>query len=314
MTALEFRTDMTFVYGEPRTLFPGVVRVVANNPGPYTFKGTNTYIVGTDTLAVIDPGPDDPDHLAALLRAIAGRPVSHVVLTHGHRDHIDLVGRFVDATGARTVGFGRVAVPSNGSDPASSETSNFGIEPDIRLNKSGARLDGDGWALEALPTPGHAPDHLCYALEQDGDATGILFSGDHVMAWNTSIVAPPTGNMADYLASLEVLIGRQDKVYLPGHGGRLENPQRMARAYLVHRRMREQAILSAIRDGHETIAAIVNLVYRGLDPRLVRAAGLSVQAHVEHLIAQKLVRADGPLSPDHPTRLAAATPPGSPAP
>lgn len=307
MAALEFRTEMNFAYGEPREIVPGVVRLVANNPGPFTFKGTNTYIIGTEELAVIDPGPDDPAHLEALLRAIAGRPVSHIFITHTHRDHVDLLARFQDATGARTCGFGRAGLhrPALLQSPTGDEFIDFGFAPDIAMTTAGSEVRGDGWALSAVPTPGHAPDHLCFALA----GTDVLFSGDHVMAWNTTVVAPPEGRMADYMASLETLIGRADSVYLPGHGGRLEQPRRVTRAYLVHRRLREQAILQAIRDGHRTIAAIVDLVYRGLDARLVRAAGLSVQAHVEHLIDQGFVRSSGPLSIDRPVDLVAATRP-----
>lgn len=309
MASLEFRTDMTFAYGEPREMAPGVQRLVANNPGPFTFKGTNTYVIGTDDLAVVDPGPDDPAHFQALERVIAGRTVSHVFITHTHRDHVDLLTRFIDATGAKTCGFGRVRLtrPPLLQSPTGDEFIDFGFDPDIAMTEPGSRVTGDGWSLTAIPTPGHAPDHLCFELT----GTGIVFSGDHVMAWNTSVVAPPEGDMAAYLASLERLIDRSDEVFLPGHGGRLLNPQRMTRAYLVHRRWREQAILGAIRDGHTTISAIVDLVYRGLDPRLVRAAGLSVQAHVEHLLAQGLVRADGPLSSESRLAHVAATPPGS---
>lgn len=296
MASLEFKTSMSFAYGEARDMAPGVQRVVANNPGPFTFKGTNTYLIGRETLAVIDPGPDDPQHLEALRRAIAGRPVSHVLITHTHRDHVDLLEKFVAATGATTCGFGRVRLerPAALQSPTGDAFIDFGFDPEIVLTEPGARITGDGWTLTAIPTPGHAPDHLCFALE----GTGIVFSGDHVMAWNTTVVAPPEGNMADYLRSLETLVARSDEVFLPGHGGRLEQPQRMARAFLVHRRWREQAILSAIREGHTTITAIVDLVYRGLDHKLVRAAALSVQAHVEHLIDQGLVHADGPISPD----------------
>jgi glyoxylase-like metal-dependent hydrolase (beta-lactamase superfamily II) len=307
MASLDFRTEMTFAYGEPRELAPGVVRLVANNPGPYTFKGTNSYVIGTETLAVIDPGPDDAAHFEALIKTIAGRPVSHVFITHTHRDHVDLLPRFLDATGAKTCGFGRVRIerPRELAGPLGDELIDFGFDPDITLATPGASVTGDGWALSAVPTPGHAPDHLCFELA----GTGILFSGDHVMEWNTSVVAPPEGHMGDYFRSLEALVPRTDTVFLPGHGGRLENPQRMVRAYLVHRRWREQAILDAIRNGTATISAIVDLVYRGLDPRLVRAAGLSVQAHVEHLISQGLVQADGPVSLDRPLVAVAAAPP-----
>jgi glyoxylase-like metal-dependent hydrolase (beta-lactamase superfamily II) len=292
----EFRTTMEFAYGVGRELAPGVVRLVANNPGPFTFKGTNTYLVGSsEDLVLIDPGPEDATHLDALLAAIGHRRVSHILITHTHRDHVDGLPGLVAATGARTAGFGRRA-----TQPGTKRTTASGGEyvdqdfvPDVRL-EHGSRIAGNGWALTALHTPGHAPDHLCFELE----GTGILFSGDHVMGWNTSVVAPPEGSMADYLRSLELLGERTDRVYFPGHGGRVEGPQRLVKAFLLHRRMREQAILDCIRSGTNTVRTIVPAIYRGLDPKLTNAAALSVLAHVEHLISRGLVRCDSPLSAD----------------
>jgi glyoxylase-like metal-dependent hydrolase (beta-lactamase superfamily II) len=292
----EFRTTMEFAYGVGRELAPGVVRLVANNPGPFTFKGTNTYLVGSsEDLVLIDPGPEDATHRDALLAAIGHRRVSHILITHTHRDHVDGLPGLVAATGARTAGFGRRA-----TQPGTKRTSASGGEyvdqdfvPDVRL-EHGSRIAGNGWALTALHTPGHAPDHLCFELE----GTGILFSGDHVMGWNTSVVAPPEGSMADYLRSLELLGERTDRVYFPGHGGRVEGPQRLVKAFLLHRRMREQAILDCIRSGTNTVRTIVPAIYRGLDPKLTNAAALSVLAHVEHLISRGLVRCDSPLSAD----------------
>jgi glyoxylase-like metal-dependent hydrolase (beta-lactamase superfamily II) len=291
----EFRTTMNFAYGIPRELAPGVVRIVANNPGPFTFKGTNTYIVGTEELALIDPGPDEPAHLQAILDTIGGRRLSHVLVTHTHRDHTDGMPALLAATGARTAGFGRRARErgSRRTSPSGSEFVDRDFVPDVAL-ADGGRLAGDGWSLTAVHTPGHAPDHLCFAL----DGTGILFSGDHVMGWNTSVIAPPEGNMAAYMGALEALAARQDRVYFPGHGGQVADPQRLVKAFLLHRRMREQAILDCIRAGTNTVRAIVPVIYRGLNPKLVNAASLSVLAHVEHLIARGLVRCDSPLSAD----------------
>lgn len=290
---------MEFAYGEPRELAPGVLRLVANNPSPFTFKGTNTYIVGAGEVALIDPGPADAAHLQAILAAIGGRRLSHILITHTHRDHVDGLAALVAATGARTAGFGRRAVApgTRVTSPSGSEHVDEDFVPDVRL-AHGDRLEGDGWAVTALHTPGHAPDHLCFALEYPGEPAGVLFSGDHVMGWNTSVVAPPEGSMADYLRALELLGGRRDRVYLPGHGGRVDEPQRLVKAFLLHRRMREQAILDCIRGGAGTVTAIVPAIYRDLDPRLGKAASLSVLAHVEHLIARGLVRCDPPLSAD----------------
>jgi glyoxylase-like metal-dependent hydrolase (beta-lactamase superfamily II) len=302
-----FRTAMTFEYGVARQLMPGVARLVANNPSPFTYKGTNTYVVGaasgTGAVAVIDPGPHDDAHLAALLAAIGDRRVTHAVITHTHRDHVDGLAAFIAATGAKTAGYGRDDLPRYGGTalkPSGGEYIDFDFKPDVRL-RDGDRIEGDGFALTALFTPGHAADHISYAL----DHGRALFSGDHVMAWNTTVIAPPEGNMAHYYSSLERLIGDAYDVYLPGHGGRLHEPSRMVRALLVHRRWREEAILAAIREDaragrQTTIASIVALVYRGLDPRLAMAASLSVQAHVEHLSARGLVRFALPLTFDRP--------------
>ena len=291
---LPFKKTMNFAYGVPRVLSPGVVRIVANNPNHFTFKGTNTYLVGSGSnLALIDPGPDDPAHLAAILEAVGSRRITHVVITHTHRDHTDGMPALLAATGAKTAGFGRRA-PNRGTkvtSPSGSEFVDKDFIPDVPL-ADGQRLEGDGWALTALHTPGHAPDHLCFALA----GTQILFSGDHVMGWNTSVVAPPEGNMGAFLRSLQLLIERSDGVYFPGHGGQVEEPQRLVKAYLLHRRMREQAILACIRAGTNTARTIVPVIYKGLDPKLLNAATLSVLAHAEHLIERGLVRCDSPLS------------------
>ena len=296
---IPFKKTMEFEYGVPSTLAPGVRRIVANNPGPFTFKGTNTYLVGTDELALIDPGPDDDAHIDAIMRAAGGRPITHVLITHTHRDHTDGLPKVLDATGAITCGYGRQAlVPGDARvSPSGSEFVDEDFQPDIVL-RSGDKVSGPGWALEAVFTPGHAPDHLCFALAD----RRILFAGDHVMAWNTTVVAPPEGNMADYMASLDQLLARAggDDFYLPGHGGRVESPAKVVKAFIVHRTWREQAILGAIRDGTNNVRAIVSRVYQGLDDRLVTAACLSVQAHVEHLISKGLVRAEHPLSFDRP--------------
>lgn len=295
--AIDLNTRINFVYGEPRELVAGVARIVANNPTPLTFKGTNTYLVGTRSLAVVDPGPGkaDPNHCAAILKAAAGRPITHIVLTHTHHDHYDTLAELAAETKALVAGYGRrprANQPTRvGADGREASTVTF--EPDIVL-RDGDVLAGEDWKLKALHTPGHAPDHLCFAVED----TGVLLSGDHVMAWNTSVVIPPDGRMSDYLASLERLRGRGDTLYLPGHGGKLMEPERMVRAYLIHRRMREDAILGAIRERPRPISEIVALLYPGLDPKLVKAATFSVQAHVEHLVEKGLVAGGDPSSAD----------------
>lgn len=295
---LPFKKTMDFVYGQPRELVPGVVRIVANNPSPFTYKGSNTYIVGQgDSLAVIDPGPADDNHISAILAHVGKRRVSHVVITHTHRDHTDGMPALLAATGAKTAGYGRRVENrgTKGTSPSGSEFVDQDFVPDVPL-MDGDTLEGDGWALTALFTPGHAPDHLCFAM----GGTSYVFSGDHVMGWNTSVVAPPEGHMGDYIASLEKLTSRSDTLYFPGHGGKVEDPQRLVKAFLLHRRMREQAILDCIRNGTNTAAAIVPVLYKGLDPKLVNAAALSVLAHVAHLAERGLVHFAGPLSKDLP--------------
>lgn len=293
---LPFKKTMNFAYGEPRELAPGVVRLVANNPSPFTYKGSNTYIVGSgDELAVIDPGPADLAHTEAIMRTVGKRRVTHILITHTHRDHTDGLPALLAATGAKTAGFGR-RVPNRGTkgtSPSGSEFVDKDFIPDVPL-ADGDTLAGPDWSLTALFTPGHAPDHLCFALGE----TGILFSGDHVMGWNTSVVAPPEGNMGDYIRALDKLTPRKDRLYFPGHGGQVEDPQRLVKAFLLHRRMREQAVLECIRQGTDTVRAIVPVIYKGLDPKLLNAASLSVLAHVEHLAERGLVRQEASFSPD----------------
>lgn len=278
---LSFTTDMAFSYGEPTRLAPVVERLVAENPGPFTFKGTNTYLVGSQTLAVIDPGPDDPAHRAAILAAAGGRPITHILVTHTHRDHVDGLAELKRVTGALTYGYGRRQLPGGNPavTPSGGEFIDHDFQPDVSV-RDGDVIAGADWALQALHTPGHAPDHLCFELMDEG----IMFSGDHVMAWNTTVIAPPEGNMADYMASLERLLERSCRMYLPGHGAHIEAPQRAVKAYLLHRQWREQAVLRAVRDGVGNIREIVRLIYPDLADNLVTAASLSVLAHVEHLM------------------------------
>jgi glyoxylase-like metal-dependent hydrolase (beta-lactamase superfamily II) len=282
--SLKFNTAMTFVYGVPDQMAPDVQRVVAPNAGPLTFKGTNTYLVGGRTLGVIDPGPDSDAHRAAILAAAAGRPITHIIATHAHRDHVDGIAPLVAATGAKTYAYRRSEIPQGGGGDADAEYVGHGFVADVHV-EHGGRIAGEDWELTALHTPGHAPDHLCFALE-DRD---VLFSGDHVMAWNTSVVAPPEGRMADYLRSLELLLARDAKRLLPGHGGVIEEPRRTVKAYLLHRKWREQAILDAVRNGTNTVRTLLPVIYRDLDKAVVGAAALSLRAHLDHLAERGLI-------------------------
>ncbi|UVK38234.1 MBL fold metallo-hydrolase [Mesorhizobium sp. AR10] len=289
--ALKFDTSFNPSYGQGVAVSPDVQRVTAKNPSPFTFHGTNSYIIGRETLAVIDPGPDDDAHLQALLDVIANRPVSHIFVSHTHRDHSPLAARLKQHTGAIVLAEGphRPARPLRIGElnplDASADTA---FVPDVALADDTV-INGDGWALRTVLTPGHTANHAAFALE----GTGILFPADHVMAWATSIVAPPDGAMADYMASLDRLIERGDRMLLPGHGGPVSAPRGFMRGLKTHRKMRERAILERIRGGDRTIKNMVAAIYRDTDPRLHGAAGLSVLAHLEDLVARGLVGTDG---------------------
>lgn len=290
--------DMTFVpaYGEAVTVAPGVRRITVNNPSPFTFHGTNTYLVGEETLAIIDPGPEDEAHLAAILRAVGGRPVSHILVSHTHRDHSPLTARLKAETGATVLAEGphRASRPLRlGEVNALDASGDLDFAPDRAL-ADGEVIDGDGWSLRAVHTPGHAANHVCFALE----CTGVLFSADHVMAWSTSIVAPPDGAMSDYMTSLDRLLERDDRILLPGHGGPVTDPQRFMRGLKTHRKMRERAILERLRQGDRTIPEMVKAIYRDTDPRLHGAAGLSVLAHIEDLVDRGAAVTAGELTID----------------
>ena len=302
MTAnIKFNTDMTFAYGEPAGMAPGITRIVANNPSPFTFKGTNTYLVGSKSLAVIDPGPDDKAHRDAILTAAAGRPITHIFLTHTHRDHSDGLAKLKQATGSKSFGYNRKNAPGPEKTqlaPSGRAFIDFEFQPEIELH-DGDVISGDDWQLEALHTPGHAPDHVCFAEQR----SNVLFSGDHVMSWNTTVIAPPEGRMSDYVASLERLIEQPASVFLPGHGGRIRDPSRTVRAYLLHRQWREQNVLEALKSGCDTINKIMPEVYRSIDKSLAVAATLSVQAHVEHLIELGMLMPVDSLAFDTPLQL-----------
>jgi glyoxylase-like metal-dependent hydrolase (beta-lactamase superfamily II) len=277
--------------GRVEQVMPGVRRLLVDNPGPFTFKGTLTYIVGTGSVAVIDPGPIDEAHLAALLDAVRGETVTHILVTHTHRDHSPGAARLKAATGAKTYAEGphRAARPLNvGEAPPLDSSGDRDFRPDVAL-ADGETVSGPGWAIEAVTTPGHTANHMAFALKE----TPVLFSGDHVMAWSTPVVAPPDGAMSDYMASLEKLTRRSETLYFPGHGGAVRDAPRFVRQYIHHRRAREAAILAQLASGEADIPALVNAIYVGLDPRLTKAAGLSVLAHLEDLTARGLVATNG---------------------
>jgi glyoxylase-like metal-dependent hydrolase (beta-lactamase superfamily II) len=258
-------------------LSPLVRRLVAPNPSPFTFNGTCTYIVGKGAVAVVDPGPDDDAHLAAILAAVEGERIETILITHTHRDHSPLANRLRAASGAQIAGAAPFAPKGDGTGGLDS-AHDRDYAPDAVLS-DGELFRGDGFTIEAIATPGHCANHLCLALIEEN----ALFSGDHVMAWSTSVVAPPDGSMGAYMASLDKVRARDEHIYWPGHGGPVWEPQRYVRALALHRRQREASILAALAEGAETVPDLVAMVYAGLDGSLTRAAGLSTLAHLEDL-------------------------------
>lgn len=289
---IPFRRDFSFEYGRLESVAPGIRRVVARNPSPFTFRGTGTYVVGEGEVAVIDPGPDLDEHVAALLDALSGEQVTHILVTHTHRDHSPAAKPLKAATGAPTYGFGPHAGGRRG-DPGIEEGGDWDFTPDVQV-ADGDAIAGTGWRFEAVHTPGHTSNHLCFALPEEG----VLFSGDHVMGWSTSVVAPPDGDMAAYMASLDKLLGRRDRVYWPTHGPAITEPKPHVRAFIAHRREREAGILDCLAAGTGQIDRIVERLYAGLQPGLRHAAGRSVHAHLIDLASRGLVACDGPPTID----------------
>ncbi len=265
---------------------PMLRRLIAPNPSPFTFNGTCAYIVGEGRVAVVDPGPDDAAHLAALIAAVEGERVETILVTHTHRDHSAGVNALRAATGARVIGAAPFAPSGDGSAGLDS-AHDRDYSPDAVL-ADGERLEGAGFTIEAFATPGHCTNHLSFALLEEN----ALLSGDHVMAWSTSVVAPPDGSMRAYMDSLDKLRRRPETIYWPGHGGPVVEPQRYLRALIHHRRQREASILNALKGGARTVPAIVAKVYVGLNPSLIRAAGLSTLAHLEDMSERGMVVAE----------------------
>lgn len=290
----DFDLEFQPAYGEPVPVAPDVARITVNNPSPFTFHGTNSYIVGRGSVAVIDPGPENEAHFHALMAALKGREVTHIFVSHTHRDHSPLAERLKAETGALTVAEGphRAARPLfSGEVNPFAESADSAFRPDIALG-DGERIEGDGWSLSAVHTPGHTANHSAFSL----DGSGVLFSADHVMAWATTIVAPPDGSMADFMSSIEKLLARDDRLLLPGHGGAIREPASFLRGLRAHRRMRERAVFERIKGGDRLIPDMVRAIYTRTDPRLHGAAALSVLAHIEDLVEKGRVTTEGPPS------------------
>jgi glyoxylase-like metal-dependent hydrolase (beta-lactamase superfamily II) len=288
---IPFDKDCALAPGKVEEIMPGIRRLLANNPSPFTFTGTMSYIVGRGQVAIIDPGPLDDAHIAALLAAVQGETVTHVFVTHTHRDHSPAVPRIKATTGATVLAQGPhrpARALHSGELPRLEASNDTAFRPDRTL-ADGETVSGKGWTIEAVTTPGHTANHMAFAVKE----TNVLFSGDHVMAWSTPVVAPPDGAMHDYMASLQKLALRSEPIYLPGHGGPVRDAPSFVRAYIRHRQMRESSIVHRLGKGEADIPSLVRALYIGLDPRLTRAAGLSILAHLEDLVARGVVFTDG---------------------
>ena len=287
---IPFVRDMDFAYGRADQVSPGIRRVIADNPGPFTFTGTGTYIVGHGEVAVLDPGPDLPSHLDALLAATRDERITTILMTHTHRDHSPLAAALARATGARIFG---LPAPAHGeSEVKLDEGHDAGFRPDEMVS-DGQRFSGPGWTLEAVVTPGHASNHVCYALLQEN----ALFTGDHVMGWSTTVVSPPDGDMGLYYASLDKVAARDFSRLWPTHGPPVEDVGAFLAAYKGHRLAREAQILDQISLGRGRIGEMVPVIYADVDPRLHPAAAHSVLAHLIHLARSGRVICDGEPGP-----------------
>lgn len=298
---IPFNRDFPLVPGVVDEVVPGVRRVLCNNPSPFTFTGTVSYIVGKGNVAIIDPGPIDEAHTQALLDAVRGETVTHILVTHTHNDHSPGVAALKAATGATVYAEGthRASRPAYASETRATESGgDRNFRPDVTL-KDGDVVEGDGWRLEVVATPGHTANHIAFAWPD----RKLTFVGDHVMGWSTSIVAPPDGSMVDYMASLERLAGRNEQLYFSGHGPEIPDAVRFVKFLMRHRKAREASILHRLAKGEADIPTIVRASYIGIDPRLMGAAGYSVLAHLEDLVARNVVATDGDPTIDGSYRL-----------
>jgi len=287
---LKFNRELNVSYGVRTQLSPLVSHILAPNPGPFTFKGTGVYLVGAgERVAVIDPGPDMADHLSALKRVIGTRRVSHILITHSHRDHSPAAAALKSWSGAPVYGLPDHAAPS-GQEGAVDEAHDHDFVPDVMVH-DGMEIAGDGFSLECVLTPGHTANHVCYALREEK----ALFSGDHVMGWSTSVIAPPDGDMGQYIASLEKLRTRDETLFYPTHGSPIPDSKGWVEQLIAHRRQREQQILEALRAGACDIPLLARRLYPDIAPGLQAAAAQQVNAHLLHLAEKGAVTRDGAL-------------------
>ena len=285
-TKIPFNRNFEVNYGEIENVTPGIRRITANNPSPFTFRGTGTYILGEGNVAVIDPGPDQPEHVKAIVEGLKNETVSHILITHTHNDHSPAAKALKEITGAPTYGFG----PHGSGKPALKLTTQAGGDMDFRPDEKtqdGSVIYGDNWSVSCLHTPGHTSNHICFSWDEEK----VLFPGDQVMGWSTSIVSPPDGDMGDYMRSLDKLIVRDDKIYYPAHGPEILEPQKLISAFQDHRREREENILECLKLGNDTIDQMVKTVYQDVSESLHAAAARSLFATVIYLVEQKKVEA-----------------------
>lgn len=299
----EFRPLDDVVYGQVERVAPMLRRVIAENPSKFTYRGTGTYIVGEGEVAVVDPGPNLPSHRDALHAALQGERVTAILVTHCHGDHSPLAAWLREETGAPTYAFGPHPAPDPDDDDAQEELEeeiaegqkveeaiDLAFTPDVRVADGEIAARGPGWTIRGVFTPGHTSNHMCFAFEEEG----VLFPGDHVMGWSTTVVSPPDGDMAAYVESLRKVAGRHDRVYWPTHGPSIPEPRRYVEALVRHRLQREQQVLDAVRSGLVEIPAIVASLYANVDEKLHKPAGRSVLAHLVKLVDEGQVRvADG---------------------
>jgi glyoxylase-like metal-dependent hydrolase (beta-lactamase superfamily II) len=275
-------------YGKAVEISPLLRRVCAPNANAFTFKGTGTYIVGRGKVAVIDPGPLSDDHVEALKAALSGETVTHILITHTHNDHSPAAAPLKAATGAKTYGFGPHGAGKKHEGIDVEEGGDMDFRPDVTV-RDGDTIKGEGWTFDCLYTPGHTSNHICFALREEK----ALFSGDHVMGWSTTVIAPPDGDMAQYFASLEKLTRRDDQVFYPTHGNPIRNPQAFVRKLIEHRHARERQIDACLKRGITRIPDMVAVIYSEVDKKLHPAAAMSVLAHLRHMIATGRAAVDG---------------------
>jgi glyoxylase-like metal-dependent hydrolase (beta-lactamase superfamily II) len=296
---IPYRRKLDFEYGKAEVLAPGIRRVIANNPSPFTFHGTGTYILGTGKVAVIDPGPDDEAHIDAILACLDGETVSHILVTHTHMDHSPGCRLLQAKTGAPTYAYGPHGAGKIEQGVQVEEGGDMEFDPDHLLTH-GEIIQGGDWSVECVYTPGHTSNHLCFQLREQK----ALFTGDHVMGWSTSIISPPDGDMADYMLSLELLLERDDEIYWPTHGPCIDEPKAHVQAYIAHRLEREQQIVACIQGGTFKIREMVPLMYKDTPEFMYPAAARSVLAAMENLIKKGSVEGSNGVTMDSDYSLA----------